>query len=201
MNPKKTLLPIFFGVMLATTAHAGEADWAKSYQQESTGKNAEALAALEAIDKDEDTHLMLLRRGWLNYQLGRHDESLKSYTAAVNRYPRSVEALLGQTLPLLATRRWDEAAAQARKALEIAPWNYTAATRLMVALEAKKDWRELAKLSGDMAERFPSDATVRVYLARAETALGWKNEAAGSWQEVLNRVPGHIEAKKNLGRP
>lgn len=201
MNPKIPLLPMLFSVLLATTAHAGEADWAKSYQLESAGKPAEALTALDAIGKDEEAHLILLRRGWLNYQLGRYDESLKTYTTAVNRYPRSVEALLGQTLPLLATRRWDEAAVQARKALELAPWNYTAATRLMVALEAQKDWKGLAKLGGDMAERFPSDATVLVYLARAETALGWKNEAASSWQEVLNRVPGHIEAKKNLGRP
>lgn len=198
---RNILIPLLLAVLPAGLLHAGEADWSRSYALESAGKTAEALASLDALAKDDDTHLQLLRRGWLNYQLGKYDESLKYYAQASARYPRSVEALLGETLPLLATRRWDEAAARARKALEIAPWNYTAATRLMVALEAQKDWQALAKLAGDMAERFPSDATVLVYLARAESALSWKAEAAGSWQAVLDRSPGHAEARKGLGRP
>jgi tetratricopeptide (TPR) repeat protein len=200
MNLSRILSPLLLSGLLATTALAGETDWAKSYQLEAQGKNAEALASLDNLPAEDDQHLQLLRRGWLNYQLGRHDESLKAYSAAAARYPRSVEALLGETLPLLATRRWDDAAAQARKALELAPWNYTAALRLMTALEARKDWQALARLGVDLAERFPSDATVLVYLARAQGALGWKNEAALSWQAVLNRVPGHLEAKKALGR-
>lgn len=201
MNLSRILPTCLLGGLIAVTAVAGEADWAKSYQLESQGKLQDALTTLDNLGKDDDDHLQLLRKGWLNYQLGRHDESLKAYTTAAARYPRSVEALLGETLPLLATRRWNDAEAQARKALELAPWNYTAALRLMAALEAQKDWKALAKTGVDMAERFPSDATVMVYLARAQSALGWKSEAAISWQAVLNRVPGHIEAKKALGRP
>ncbi|RZU47385.1 tetratricopeptide repeat protein [Fluviicoccus keumensis] len=201
MKLSRILPACLLGGLMAVTAVAGEADWAKSYQLESQGKIQDALTTLDSLGKDDDDHLQWLRKGWLNYQLGRHDESLKAYTTAAARYPRSVEALLGETLPLLATRRWKEAETQARKALELAPWNYTAAIRLMAALEAQKDWKALAKVGVDMAERFPSDATILVYLARAQNALGWKNEAAISWQGVLNRVPGHIEAKKALGRP
>jgi hypothetical protein len=73
-------------------------------------------------------------------------------------------------------------------------WNYTAHVRIMIGEEALSRWEDLAKHAAEVSARYPTDATILVYWARAEAALKHTRKARELYAQVLERVPGHIEA-------
>jgi tetratricopeptide (TPR) repeat protein len=176
-----------------------EAAWRDSYALEAAGKYAAAASALDAVPASSPDHdFVLMRRGWLNYLQGRHNDAIRDYNLALNANPRSLEAMLGATLPLMAQQRWREAGAMARKVIAVSPWDYTAHVRLMVCEEGEKRWQDLAQHAAEFSARFPSDATGLVYLARAEAWLGNVRRAQLAYQRVLARLPTHVEALNYL---
>lgn len=186
---------------LPAGARAQEAQWQNSYQLETAGKYAEAIAAIESIAATSpDAELKILRRGWLYYLLGSYNESIREYRLAIDRNGRSVDARLGVVLPLLAQKRWREAEQATRNALELAPNNYTALLRLAVAQEGQRDWPAMARTGGILVAAYPSDASAYVYLARAQAWLGKRDEAVAAYAAALARVPGHLEAKAYIDR-
>ena len=188
-------------VLTMAPAHAQEAAWQSSYQLEAAGKYTEAMAAIDGVPANgPDAELKILRRGWLTYLPGRFDESIREYRLAIERNPKSVDARLGLTLPLLAAKRWREAEQAAQAALNIAPNNYTAMLRLVIALEAQQDWNMMLKIAATMAANYPSDASAYVYLARANAWLGKREEAVAAYTATLSRYPGHLEAKAYLAK-
>lgn len=197
-------LVVAIGIALAlqsSLVSAQEAVWQSSYQLEAAGKYTEALAAIEAVAANgPDAELKLLRRGWLYYLPGRFDESIREYRLAIERNPKSVDARLGLTLPLLAAKRWREAEQAAQAALSLAPNHYTALLRLVVALEAQHDWAIMTKAATTMVTSYPSDASAYVYLARANAWLGKRDEAVAAYSAALSRYPGHLEAKAYLAK-
>lgn len=171
--------------------------WAESYRLEALTEYEGAVQALQPLlDNNARHEFALLRRGWLNYLRGAHNASLQDYQQALDINPRSLDARLGLTLPLLAQQRWREVASHANKALEVAPWNYYAHVRLMIAEEGEKKWETLVGHAKAVHQRYPSDATVLVYLARAYDWLKNDKDARAAYQQVLERVPGHIEASQ-----
>jgi cytochrome c-type biogenesis protein CcmH/NrfG len=52
-----------------------------------------------------------------------------------------------------------------------------------------------------LTERYPSDATVWVYLARAHAWQRHVREAREAYGKVLDRYPGHMEATRYLATP
>lgn len=187
--------------LLATPVSAQEAAWQSSYQLEAAGKYVEALAAVDPVPPNgPDAELKLLRRGWLYYLPGKFDESIREYRLAIDRNGKSIDARLGLTLPLLAAKRWREADAMARSVLELAPNNYTAMARLAAAQENLQDWQGLVKTASAMTASYTTDPTAYVYLARANAALGQRNEAVTAYAAVLSRFPGHLEAKAYLAK-
>jgi tetratricopeptide (TPR) repeat protein len=200
MKPSTLLATLLASLtLLAAPVIAQEVLWQNSYQFESAGKYTEALSAIDQVAANgPEAELKLLRRGWLYYLPGRFDESIREYRLAVERNPKSVDARLGLTLPLLAAKRWREAEQSAQAALNLAPNNYTAMLRLVLALEAQKDWSVMAKITTAMVQSYPSDATAHVYMARASAWLGKRDDAMASYVAVLARYPGHLEAKAYL---
>ena len=189
------LLPV---ILFSLTSHAwADTDpWKESYRLESVFQYDAALDALNSISAENE--LVLLRRGWLNYVKGSHSKAIDYYQKAISRNGKSLDARLGIILPLLAQQRWREAAQNANKVLEVAPWNYYAHVRLMEAEEALKDWAQLAKHAQSVYERYPSDATVLVYLARANQKSGNNGAAKEAYKKLLELVPDHFEAKQYL---
>ncbi|MDD2810082.1 tetratricopeptide repeat protein [Rhodoferax sp.] len=188
-------------ILMTSTASAQEAAWQNSYQLEAAGKYTEALAAIDGVPANgPDAELKALRRGWLYYLPGRFDESIREYRLAIERNPKSVDARLGLTLPLLAAKRWRDAEQSAQAALNLAPNNYTALLRLVIALEAQKDWAIMAKVAANMVSSYPTDASAYVYLARANAWLGKRDEAVAAYTAALSRYPGHVEAKAYLAQ-
>lgn len=185
---------VFF--LAAATAWADESPWLKSYRLEAAGKYAEAAAALDSANSSGDADFALMRRGWLAYLQGRHNEAIDFYARAIKQNPKSLEARLGITLPLLAQRRWKEAALYARQVIAESSWDYTAHLRLMVAEEGLRDWKTLAEHAERVSERYPADATALVYLARAQAWMGNTKAAREDYARVLSRIPGHSEATR-----
>ena len=179
---------------------ASRADaWSESYKLESMAQYKAAAELFDPVLKTEPANeFARLRRAWLHYLAGDYNDSQGDYKAALQANPQSLDAQIGLTLPLLAQQRWKEAAMVAQQALQSAPWNYYAHLRLMVAEEGQQQWQALLDHTTKLHQRYPSDATVLVYRARAQYWLGDRKAARDSYQQVLQRVPGHIEALQFL---
>lgn len=173
--------------------------WTESYRLEALTQYQNAAKSLEIVIKDNPRHeFAILRQGWLNYLQGAHNEAIRDYQKALDINPNSLEARLGLTLPLIAQQRWREVASHVDKVLKVAPWNYYAHVRLMMSEEGEKKWDTLASHAKNVSQRYPSDATILVYLARANVWLKNDKEARRAYEQVLERVPGHIEAVQYL---
>ena len=182
--------------MTVASAMAQEAAWQQSYSFEAAGKYTEALAAIDGVAANgPEAELKLLRRGWLFYLPGRFDDSIREYRLAIEKNNRSIDARLGVIMPLLAAKRWAEAEKAAKAALDVAPNNYTALLRLVIAQEAQQSWQNMFTTAKTMTEAYPTDTTAQVYLARS---LAWMNktaEAKAAYTAVLTRYHGQLEAK------
>ena len=173
--------------------------WAESYRLEALTQYENAAKTMDQIiAKNSNNDFAISRRGWLNYLRGAHNDSIRDYERANAINPDSLEAKLGIMLPLIAQQRWREVTSYANKVLKESPWNYYAHIRLMAAEEGERKWQTLASHAIAVSKRFPSDATVFVYLARANSWLKNDAEARNAYQKVLERVPGHIEASQYL---
>jgi len=193
-----------FGLILAAvfaSAHSFAAmdQWTESYRLESIIQYDAAVKTMDAIiNKEPSNDFAILRRGWLNYLRGKHDSAISDYKKALKVNNQSLDAKLDVILPLLAQQRWNEAAKFSNEVLKVAPWNYYAHVRLMIAEEGQKRWKTLAKHADEVYRRYPSDATVLVYLARAQRWSGNIKAARSAYLKVLKRIPGHIEASQYL---
>lgn len=177
-------------------AHAqGENAWQESYALEAQGKYAQAAAVLEPVLRVSPSHeFAFIRRGWLNYLQGHHNDALRDYGQALALNPKSLDARLGLTLPLLAQQRWKEAAIEARKVIAVSDWDYTANVRLLICEEGERKWEEMARRAEELSAHYPTDATALVYLARAHAWLGNTDKARTAYARVLERAPTNAEA-------
>ena len=192
----RKLLPLLFAFVVSAAVAADP--WSESYKLEAAGKYLDAAAQIEPLVKSEE--FAQLRHAWLFYLAGRFDESVAGYRRAQQLNPNSLDAMLGVTLPLMAQWKWKEAAEVTRTVLRHAPWHYIATVRLLTILEAQKQWKPMAEEAARLAERYPSDATAWVYLARAEAASGRAEKARDAYRRVLQIVPGHFEATGYINR-
>lgn len=191
-----------FAVFLIPVAAWSAVDpWTESYRLEALTQYGSAAKSIEKVISDNPKNeFAILRHGWLSYLRGAHNESIRDYQKALDINPQSLDARLGLMLPLIAQQRWREVASHANKVLKVAPWNYYAHMRLMISEEGEKKWDTLAKHAQKVNQRYPSDATVLVYLARANDWLKNNKAARRAYEQVLARVPGHIEATQYLSR-
>ncbi|MFM9969835.1 MAG: tetratricopeptide repeat protein [Burkholderiales bacterium] len=194
---------ILFAGLIAAGVLSGQAfaqndPWANSYKFEAAGNFAQAAQQMETLAQKNE--FAQLRLAYLLYLQARYPDAIRAYQRAQEMNKESFDAVLGISLVLLAQGRWNEAAAQASWVLQNAPGNYVAHLRMLVAEEGQANWKALATRADEMVRRYPSDATMWVYVARAAAATGNKTRAADAYQRVLQIVPGHIEANKYLGR-
>ena len=195
---KKAFIKSYFILLVSLFSQINPAvadQWTESYRLESLAQYDAAVKVMDAIlSKDSKNEFAVLRHGWLSYLRGNHSQSIKDYKKAISLNSKSLDALLGVMLPLIAQQRWNETLSYANKALNVAPWNYYAHIRLMAAEEGLRKWDTLVKHAQKVYERYPSDATVLVFLARAYRWQGKSKDARKIYQQVVERIPGHIEA-------
>lgn len=172
--------------------------WEESYRLEKVFQYDTAISVLKNISSNNE--LVSLRRGWLNYLKGAHSRSIEHYKKALKTNSQSLDARLGLILPLLKQQRWREASANANKVIEVAPWNYFAHVRLMKAEAALKQWEKLFKHADAVHLRYPSDATVLVYMARASHKLGNTKQAKELYNKVTELFPDNFEARAYINK-
>lgn len=205
---KKTTPYLFVFMVLLTVFNIANANanehglWAKSYTLETSGKYKEAAAIIEPFLKGSGgaTEYALLRYGWLNYLLRNHNDATRSYEKALQQNPKSIDAHLGITLPLLAQQLWEDAARHAKLALKASPWDFTAHQRLLESEEGSRHWSMMKKHASELAARYPSSAIPWIYLARAEAWLGDYEAAKRAYIRVLRRLPSNLEASVYLNK-
>jgi len=193
-------LAIAMALLLTAARLGAQPDpWSESYRLEYLGKHADALALIEPFaNRQPVNEFAIMRTAWLLHLQGRYAEAEKRYLRAAEVNPRSLEAKLGVMLPQMALYRWNDAIQSGRKVLAESQWNYTAHVRIMISEEALSRWEDLSKHASEVSARYPTDATVLVYWARAEAALKRTRKAKELYAQVLERVPGHIEASTYL---
>jgi len=191
-----TLLTVFT-LLMSNNIFADE--WTDSYKLEAKGNFSAAAAVLKPfLTKKPINEFALLRHAWLNYSSRNYNDAIRDYQQALTLNPNSLDARLGLILPMMAQGRWREAALHATKVLDVAPWQYYAHIRLMACEEAMQQWNILENHASKVAERYPSDATIQVYLARAYISTGKTERALASYKRVKEMIPEHIEAIRFL---
>lgn len=187
------------GLAIALASNAQADSWSESYRLEALGRYAEAQAQIAPLSTRQPAHeFAVIRAAWLTYLQGRYPEAETLYQRALSVNPRSIEASLGVMLPQMAQYRWADAIKTGRKLLSDSPWDYTAHVRIMICEEAMSRWDDLARHAAEVSLRYPTDATILVYWARAESALRNVRRARELYTQVTERVPGHAEAGKYL---
>ncbi len=199
MTMKKKLIIVVATGLLFTSSFlvkGNEVDrWKQSRHLEYQGEYAKAAAVIEALlNGEENREYSLLRYAWLAYQQRNYNDAIRYYKQALKINPASIDARLGLSLPFIAQSHWKQAETYLRQIIAMSPWNYTAHIRLFVCEEGLRQWELLATHTEAFSRHYPSDATTLVYLARSKQKLGDRVAANVVYQQVLMRLPEHIEA-------
>ncbi len=198
---KKMAFTLLFALVLPAAAAAASATelYQQSFGLESAGSYSEALARMDQLAAaGEDDYLLHLRRGWLLYLNGRYADAAEAYALAVDRAPNSVEARLGQTLPLMALKRWTEAEVACREVLNLAPGNYTAMSRLAWVLFSQGKFTEAERAYRDVLAQYPADNDMQSGLGWSLLRQGRSDAARTAFEVVLRTVPGHVSAGQGM---
>ena len=170
----------------------------QSYRYESNGKYQQALKAMAGMSEVQSSYFLTLRRGWLLYLTGQYADSASAYTTAAKKAPKSIEPLLGKMLPLMALRRWKDAATVGQKIIKSAPKNYLANSRIAWCdynlgrfAEAKTRYQNLLAL-------YPADVEMRAGYGWALLKQGQKPQAKQQFNAVLAISPDHASARAGL---
>ncbi len=174
-----------------STEAAADADYfQESYDQEAAGHDQEALGALDKLSPGKKgTYVALLRRGWLQYRLGKHAAATDAYTRAIALAPKAVEPRLGILLPLLADKQWTLVERHARDVLKLEPESYLATLRLAFSLYSQNKLVEAQPLYAKLVESYPSDTEARAGLGWTLLKLHKKKEAASVFKALLEFAP------------
>jgi len=195
--------PILLLSILFISSNAASANdaWMHSYTLETAGKYTAAAESIEEyLKQTPPNEFAELRSGWLYYLSGNYSRSITHYKTAIKINKKSIDAMLGMSLPLMAQARWREAALQTKNVIKISRFNYIAHTRLMTCEENLKQWVSLQKHAEEIKHYYPSEATILVYLARAYFHNSNNKKAKETYQQVLQRYPGHLEAINFLAK-
>jgi tetratricopeptide (TPR) repeat protein len=171
----------------------------KSYDAEALGKVQDALTALDQLPAPQkDGYVAQLRRGWLEYKLGKNTEAVDAYNKASALQTSSVESRVGALAALMAARRWSEVEAPAKEVLKNDPGNYLANLRLAFAYYNLARYAESAALYKKLADMYPGDVEVRSGLGWALLKGGKAADAMKEFQAILEIAPKNALAREGL---
>lgn len=185
--------------LAASAAHATPDVWRRSYALEARGDHRGALGALDSLPTDERSgYLFLLRRAWLLYLGGRHDDAVAAYRQAASASPGAIEPRLGELLPLMALRRWQEAEQRAREVLRLDADNYLASRRLALALYSLGRFDDARTAYQQVLSRYPGDLEMLSGVGWCELRRGHMDDAATAFRAVLAVSPDDANAAAGL---
>jgi tetratricopeptide (TPR) repeat protein len=163
-------------------------------------KNADYAKAIQAIKNvyNENSYEMNLRLGWLNYYSAKYTESVVYYTKATNLQPKSIEAMSGLVLPLVAEYKSDDALKIYKRILELDPQNSYALYKTGAIYYYKQDYQTAFTYLEKGITMYPFDYDYNYLLAWTYYKLGKKSEAKPYFQRALLNRPTDVYAKEGL---
>jgi tetratricopeptide (TPR) repeat protein len=172
----------------------------ESLKQEEAKEYAKSIQSLEAVfAAHKDDYLVNLRLGWLHYLARNFEQSKKLYNQAfVLSGNKSVEALLGLTLPLAAANDWDNVAATYHAVLRLDPMNYTAHLRLGQLMLNRGVYGEAKTYLEKAQAAYPGSYEPNLSLGWTYYYLGNKQKATSLLTTALMLSPGDTLALKGL---
>jgi len=131
----------------------------------------------------------LLNRGWEAYQQGDHALAEGYYREALRQDPRSEEARLGLTLPLIAQQRWSLVEQVCDELLADNPANRWGLLRRALARHQLGRFTQAHQDYQGLVASDPADGEAWLGLGWAEHALGRPRLAAAACAEARTRLP------------
>ncbi len=131
--------------------------------------------------------------------LGRRDEAIQHYEAALDLRPDSAKAHNNLAIVLAGNGKLNEAMSHWQAVLRLKPEFAEANNNLANALAAQQKWEQAIQQYQQSIKLRPDDAKVCYNLGIALVAAGRLDEAIESYQESLRINPGFAEAHNNLG--
>lgn len=154
---------------------------------------------LSIYDKYSNDYLINLRLGYLFYLTKNYDKSINHYKKALSILNnKSIEPLLGLTLPYAAKENWSEVKKIYLQILSIDPVNYTANLRLGQMYFNRKEYYKAEKYLQKVFELYPSDYEANLYLGWTYFYLNRKSEAKERFIYVLMISPNDQSANEGL---
>ncbi len=171
----------------------------ESYDQEAMGHDEEALAALDKLSSEKKgSYVAFLRKGWLQYRLGKNAPAVEAYTKAVAFVPKAIEPRLGILLPLIAEKQWPSAEKHARDILKLDPENYLATLRLAFVLYNQNKFSESQALYKRLVDAYPSDTEARSGLGWALLKQRKTKDATAVFKALLDYAPKNTLGQQGL---
>jgi len=172
----------------------------ESMKFESSQNYQKSIQALQTIYNDhKEDYLVNLRLGWLNYLTGNYEESKRFYsTAYALSNSKSIDALLGQTLPLSALSDWNAVAATYNTILKADPMNYTANLRLGQIMLNRASYAEAKQYLERVHGQYPGSYEPNLSLGWTYYYLGERKKATSLLTAALMLSPGDTLATKGL---
>lgn len=169
----------------------------QSYVLEKNRDFKGAAATLTTVYQ-ADSYEINLRLGWLQYNVGRFDDSKRYYRKALSLMPYSEEARFGLILPLAARGEWQEVATLYQQIITHNPGNTRALYQLGRIHYNKREWAIAAKLFQKVVDLYPFDYDGLLMLAWSNLQLGKTREARVLFNKVLLWSPNDASALEGL---
>lgn len=169
----------------------------QSYVLEKNRDFKGAAATLTTVYQ-ADSYEINLRLGWLQYNIGRFDDSKRYYRKALSLMPYSEEARFGLILPLAARGEWQEVATLYQQIITHNPGNTRALYQLGRIHYNKREWAIAAKLFQKVVDLYPFDYDGLLMLAWSNVQLGKTREARVLFNKVLLWSPSDASALEGL---
>jgi tetratricopeptide (TPR) repeat protein len=118
-----------------------------------------------------------------------YDLARDEYGRAIALQPGLTDAYIGRAEVSLQQQRWEEAAADCRRVLEVYPDDFRASERLAMALERQDRWQESLNVLRQARERMPyRKAGLTVHIAKILYTRDQKAEALAELESVRNEA-------------
>ena len=168
-----------------------------SYTFEQTANYAGAIDALKPY-YTEGSYEINLRLGWLNYMLGKFNESVTYYEKSIKLMPYSIEAKLGVVYPLTSLKNWNAIVVKYTEILKIAPENTTVNYKLGLIYYYREKFVDAKKYFDKFLNLYPFEYDALIMSAWTYYKIGQLNEAKSLFNKALLVRPSDSSALEGL---
>jgi serine/threonine-protein kinase PknG len=165
----------------------------------STSLDGGALATPVALAPEEDPVTAALRGGDLLLQVGRPEQALRAYEAAVQQFPGSVDAHCRMAIGRAATGNFSAATNAILKASALAPASWKPRWAAAQVFAHQGEWDHAAQQLRLVVRAVPGEAAPLLALAEVLQRTGNLDEAIETYELLLEGDPQNGEALYQLG--